>query len=59
MFLFNSRSKWIHHESPYGYWIAEDLQMNAKREALQDRISEANVIIFWIPGNRVYIACHV
>ncbi|KAI7905512.1 Alpha/Beta hydrolase protein [Cokeromyces recurvatus] len=50
LFLFRSRSDWIHIEEPYGYWIAEDLKKNVKREALMDRISEANVILLWIPG---------
>ncbi|KAI9483572.1 MAG: Alpha/Beta hydrolase protein [Benjaminiella poitrasii] len=50
LFLFRSRSSWIHKEELYGHWIAEDLKKNAKREALSDRISEANVILLWIPG---------
>ncbi|KAI8977269.1 Alpha/Beta hydrolase protein [Mycotypha africana] len=48
--LFNTRSDWIQRHEPYGYWIAEDLQANSKKEALLDRISEADVIFFWIPG---------
>ncbi|CEP16816.1 hypothetical protein [Parasitella parasitica] len=50
MFLYRSRSDWRHYEENRGYWIAEDLKRNAKREAINDRISEANVIILWIPG---------
>lgn len=50
-FLFGARSSWVHvDEGKHGHWIAEDLKKNAKREAIQDRISEANVIILWIPG---------
>ncbi|KAI8647887.1 Alpha/Beta hydrolase protein [Parasitella parasitica] len=49
MFFYRSRSDWKHKEER-GYWIAEDLKRNAKREAMNDRISEANVIILWIPG---------
>ncbi|CAO3625881.1 unnamed protein product [Mucor hiemalis] len=50
MFLYRGRSDWIHRDETHGYWIAEDLKRNAKREAIQDRISEADVIILWIPG---------
>lgn len=50
MFLYRGRSSWIHHDETHGYWIAEDLKKNAKREAIQDRISEADVIFLWIPG---------
>lgn len=54
MFLFRGRRDWIHKDESHGYWIAEDLKKNAKREAIQDRISEANVIILWVPG-KTYI----
>ncbi|EIE90112.1 hypothetical protein G6F46_009304 [Rhizopus delemar] len=47
--FFRQRSDWIHEESR-GYWIAEDLKYNTKKEAIADRIMEANVIFFWIPG---------
>ncbi|CAO3610782.1 unnamed protein product [Mucor fragilis] len=50
MFLYRSRSGWIHKEESRGHWIAEDLKRNAKREAIADRISEANVVFLWIPG---------
>ncbi|KAG2237209.1 Alpha/Beta hydrolase protein [Thamnidium elegans] len=49
LFFYRARTDWIHKEK-FGYWIAEDLKKNAKREAIQDRISEANVIILWVPG---------
>lgn len=49
LFFYRARTSWIHKEE-FGYWIAEDLKKNAKREAIQDRISEANVIILWVPG---------
>jgi hypothetical protein len=55
MFLYRSRSDWIHKEESRGYWIAEDLKRNAKREAITDRISEANVIILWIPGKYYFV----
>ncbi|KAI8072254.1 Alpha/Beta hydrolase protein [Gilbertella persicaria] len=48
-FLFRARSSWIHKAEGYGYWIAEDLK-GAKREAMSDRISEADVVLLWIPG---------
>jgi hypothetical protein len=52
LFLFRDRSDWVHvDEAKHGYWIAEDLKKNAKKEAIQDRISEANIIILWVPGN--------
>ncbi|KAI7863102.1 Alpha/Beta hydrolase protein [Mucor mucedo] len=50
LFLFQGRRDWIHKDETHGYWIAEDLKKNAKREAIQDRISEANIIILWVPG---------
>ncbi|CEJ02058.1 hypothetical protein RMCBS344292_16075 [Rhizopus microsporus] len=49
LFLFRARSDWVHEESR-GYWIAEDLQHNAKKEAINDRILESHVIFLWIPG---------
>ncbi|CAO3702126.1 unnamed protein product [Rhizopus stolonifer] len=33
-----------------GYWIAENFKYDTKKEAIADRIMEANVILFWIPG---------
>lgn len=54
MFLYRSRSDWIHREESRGHWIAEDLKRNAKREAITDRISEANVIFLWIPGKHCF-----
>lgn len=59
LFLYRSRSSWIHKEVPHGYWIAEDLKKNAKREAISDRIEEANVIILWIPGKCPRIAVNI
>ena len=50
LFFFKARSDWIHEESR-GYWIAEELQHNAKKEAINDRILESHVIFLWIPGN--------
>ena len=50
LFWYRTRTDWIHRDETYGYWIAEDLKKNAKKEAIQDRISEANVILLWIPG---------
>lgn len=51
LFFYRARTDWIHKEK-FGYWIAEDLKKNAKREAIQDRISEANLILLWIPGTK-------
>lgn len=54
LFFYRARTDWIHKEK-FGYWIAEDLKKNAKREAIQDRISEANLILLWVPGNSSYL----
>lgn len=51
LFFYRARNDWIHKEK-FGYWIAEDLKKNAKREAIQDRISEANLILLWVPGTK-------
>lgn len=47
--FFRKRSDWILEDSR-GYWIAENFKYDAKKEAIADRIIEADVILFWIPG---------
>ncbi|KAI8986973.1 Alpha/Beta hydrolase protein [Pilobolus umbonatus] len=47
--FFKERLDWIVRE-PRGYWVAEDLKKDAKREAISDRVSESDIIVLWIPG---------
>lgn len=53
-FLLPFDRSWVCNQDDRGMWIGEHIS-SEKKEALEDRVANSDIVLLWVPGTHIYI----